>query len=58
MINSEAYLEPCQTSKMALFAKIINDSFAKSSILDVGQGSEYTSETTEAYLRLCQTCKM
>ena len=41
-------LDPCQTSKIELFAKTINDfqslsTFAKSSILDVWQGHEYTS---------------
>ena len=44
----EAYSEACQTSKMELFAKTINGwksltIFAKISILDVWQGSEYTS---------------
>ena len=39
------YSEPCQTSKMELFLKIINGRkpltiFAKSSILDVWLGSE------------------
>ena len=45
----EAYLKPCQTSKMLLFAKII-DGFQlltvcakKKFILDVWQGSEYAS---------------
>ena len=42
----EAHLEPSQTSKMDLFAKLVNVSksltiFAKSSILDVWQGPEY-----------------
>ena len=46
--SSEAYSEPCETSKMDFFAKIINDFqppniFGKSSILDVWQGSEYLS---------------
>ena len=46
---SEAYLEPLQTSKMKkLFAKIVNGFkpltvFAKSSILDVCNGSKYAS---------------
>ena len=45
----EAYSEHCQTSKMELFAKIVNSwkplsIFAKSSILDVWQDSEYSSE--------------
>ena len=47
-IHSEAYLEPCQTSKMNLFGKIVDgflpwSVFVKSSILDVWQGFEYTS---------------
>ena len=42
----EAYTEPCQTSRIELFAKRVNGLkpltiFAKSSILDVWQGSEY-----------------
>ena len=43
---TDAYSEPCQSSKMELFAKIVNgltvNYFAKSSILDVWQGSENT----------------
>ena len=42
----ETYSEPCQVSKTELFALGI---FAKLSILDVWQGSEYASE---------RTCKM
>ena len=46
--TSGAYLEPYQTSKMELFAKTANAwkqliIFAKCSILDVWQGSEYAS---------------
>ena len=47
---SKVYLEPCQQSKMKLFAKIINGLkpkpliiFKKSFTLDVCEGSEYTS---------------
>ena len=45
---TEAYSEPCQTSKMDLFAKIFDEwkqltIFEKSSILDVWSGSEYAS---------------
>ena len=45
--DPEAHSEPCHTSKMELFAKIVNGSqtssiLAKNYILDVGQGSEYT----------------
>ena len=40
--RTEAYLEPCQTSKMERFAKMLTI-FLKSSILDVWQGSEYAS---------------
>ena len=39
-VLSEAYSEPCQTSKMESFAKIPN---AKSSVFDTWQGSEYLS---------------
>ena len=49
-VNSEAYSEPCQIAKIVRFAKIVNSFqsltiFAKRSILDVSQGSEYSSET-------------
>ena len=45
---SEVYLEPCQTSKMELFAKVVNSfypqtSFSKSSILDIYLGTEWAS---------------
>ena len=45
----EVYLEPCHTSKMDRFAKIVNSYkpltiFAKRSILDIWQGSEYIYE--------------
>ena len=49
LLASEANSESCQTSKMELFAKIVKNEkpftiFAKTSILDVWQGSEYASE--------------
>ena len=38
----EAYSEPCKISKMEQFAKVVNKAiFAKGSILDMWQGSEY-----------------
>ena len=42
----EAYSEPCHTSKMELFAKIVYDwkLLTKTFILDVSQGSEYASD--------------
>ena len=45
---TEAYSEPCQTSKMQCFAKIVIAEkaltiFPKNSILDIWQGSEYAS---------------
>ena len=48
LYSVEAYLKPCQESKMKAFLKIVNvfqslTIFAKSSILDVWQGSEYVS---------------
>ena len=71
MWSAEAYSEPCQTSKMALLAKIVGvfqplTVFVKSFILDVWQGSEYASADhiksriivyfiVRAYLELCQT---
>ena len=47
--KSEAYTKLSQTSKIELFAKIVSGSqlltiSVKSSILDVWQGSEWTSE--------------
>ena len=50
LISSEVYFEPLQTSKMELFAKIVNGlklltNFAKCSILDVCRGSKYTMFT-------------
>ena len=49
--SSEAYSEPCQTSKMEVFAKIVNSFsfftiFAKFSILDIWQDSEFVSEAS------------
>ena len=49
LLGSEANSESCQTSKTELFAKIVKNEkpityFVKTSILDVWQGSEYTSE--------------
>ena len=46
--SSEAYSEPCPTSKMELFVKTVHGwqpliIFAKSSILQVWQGAEYAS---------------
>ena len=58
--KSKASSEPLKTSKMERFAKIFNGfqpftNFAKSSILDVWQAFEYTSEifskaVTQIYL--------
>ena len=69
--HSEAYSNPCQKSKMELLVKITNKRpltiFIKSSILDVGQGSEYVSgiftiepawSISEEYSKLCQTSWM
>ena len=49
LLASEATSESCQTFMMEIFVKIVKNEkpftiFAKSSILDVWQGSEYTSE--------------
>ena len=46
---SETYSEPCQISKMEVFAKIVNGFsfltiFTKNSILDVWHNSEFPSE--------------
>ena len=45
-MKAKAYSEPCQTSKMEFFAKLVKGFkpltiFVKSSILDVWQSSEY-----------------
>ena len=59
--TSEAWSEPSRTSKMELFAKIVNGFqlltiFAKNSISEVCVDSEYASMiVAEAYLRACQT---
>ena len=47
-MGTDVYSQPCQTSKMENFVKIVNGYkpltiFAKPSILDVSQVSEYTS---------------
>ena len=49
--SSEAYTEPCQTSKMEVFAKMVNgfsflSIFAKIFILDVWEDSEFASESS------------
>ena len=48
-IISQTHSEPCETSKMELFAKLVNhfqslNIFPKSSILDIYQGSDYASD--------------
>ena len=50
LVISEAYSEPCQTSKMERFEKIVNSFhlltvFAKRFIVDVWQSFKYASET-------------
>ena len=52
--NSEPYSEPIQTSKVKVFGEIVNGFwfltiFAKSSILDVWQDSEFTSEASNDF---------
>ena len=44
--DCEVHSEPCQTSKMGRFEKIVNGKtiFSKQYILDVWQGSEYGTE--------------
>ena len=46
MCHLEVYSEPCQTSKIEHFVKIVNDFqplsiFVKRSILDIWEGCEY-----------------
>ena len=45
----EVYLEPCQTSKMGLFVKIVND-FAKGTIINIWPVPEYTCKLNVGYL--------
>ena len=50
MLISETYSEPCETSKVEFFAKIVNGLesltiFVKNSILGIWQGSEYGSRS-------------
>ena len=54
ILSSKVYPEPCQTSKMELFAKIINSFqpltiILKSFILDVWHGYEYASTSGGEY---------
>ena len=56
----KAYLKPCQTSEIKLFAKIVNGFhpltiFAKSSIFDVWESSEYASPWDTGRYVTCQT---
>ena len=46
IILPEAHSEPCQTSKMEDFAKIVKI-FSKNALLDVWLGSEYASAFNE-----------
>ena len=54
--NREVYSETCQVSSIEHFAEIVNsrflDIFAKSTILDIWQGSEYTSLLLPLNMRL------
>ena len=57
--RGEAYSEHSQTSKMEHFPKIVNSwkpliIMAKSSILDVWQGSEYASGEISDYIRIAR----
>ena len=50
LIDPEAYPEPCQTSQMDCFVKIVNGLnlltfFVKHTILDVSRGSKFTPVT-------------
>ena len=52
--NSEAYSKPCQTSKMDVFAEIVNGFsfltiFAKSFILEVWQDPEFVCEASNDF---------
>ena len=54
VLASEANSESCQTSKMEFFAKIVKNYkpfniFAKTSILDIWQASEYASELASKF---------
>ena len=63
LVRTEAYSEPCQTFKTFFFAKIVKSFqslsiFTKSSILEVFQSSEYTSEGWNLHTQLTFTCSM
>ena len=56
-MHNEGYSEHCQTSKMELFEKIIENFesltiFEKRSILNVWQGSEYASAANICLFRI------
>ena len=59
MINwKEVYSEPCKTSDVELFAKLINSwkpliFFNKSAVLDVDKDSEYTSAAWKENCKFC-----
>ena len=55
-LDSEAYSKPCQTSKIKLYPKIVNDFylltiFSKRPMLNVYQGSEYASGMSRSTTR-------
>ena len=55
MCHPAAYSEPCQTTNMEYFAKIVNDFqrlaiFAKRSILDIWEGCEYANVIMTAHV--------
>ena len=53
-LTNIAYLEPCQTSNMKRFVKIVHavNYFLKTPPLDVLQGSEYASESECKWFKL------
>ena len=55
--SPELYSEPCQTTKMKLFEKLVSTRksltiFAKHSILDIRQGSEHVSEISSVLFNI------
>ena len=56
--KSETYWEPCQTTKIENFVTLVNGvypftTFAKCSILDIWQGSEYASLSDSLLAQVC-----
>ena len=49
MVSPEAYAEPCQTSKMAIFAKLVNALLALLIFAECRMDSEYAFAVQQRY---------